>query len=154
MDQKIIETIESIATLTKQLSESDSSQGLQLLPELVNSLANLITATGPSVIKIDCKKFAQSLESYESKHQGSKRIWDETREKLNTNDNHEYKIKELRATITQLGKEVAALHTTTQFPDWCEFKIGISELEGKPFDLEYWIDRTAPSTGDDSNDED
>lgn len=52
---------------------------------------------------------------------------------------------ELRTQVISLGKEVAESHSTTQFPEWIHFKIGISSLEGMPFENEYWQNRMKPS---------
>ncbi len=47
-----------------------------------------------------------------------------------------------------LGKEVAELQSTTKFPEWIHFKIGISTIEGFPYDNEFWVSRMAPGVSD------
>ncbi|AST93043.1 hypothetical protein BC6307_18155 [Sutcliffiella cohnii] len=62
--------------------------------------------------------------------------------------NIEQKINDIRDQVTMLGKEVAELQSTTKFPEWIHFKIGISTIEGFPYDNEFWVSRMAPGVSD------
>ncbi|CAF1900848.1 hypothetical protein ACIGLI_15730 [Bacillus subtilis] len=53
----------------------------------------------------------------------------------------EKKIKKIELEIINLGKRVVQLKSTRKFPQWLYFKIGISILEGKPYDHEFWTSR-------------
>lgn len=48
------------------------------------------------------------------------------------------RIAELRNQIVLLGKEVAAEHTTTMFPEWCLLKIGLHKIQGLPYEDDYY----------------
>jgi hypothetical protein len=61
------------------------------------------------------------------------------------------KVEEIRKQLIELGKEVAESHSTTQFPDWAHFKIGLHKIQGVPFEPNYWISRTADTGESDSN---
>lgn len=63
----------------------------------------------------------------------------------------EQRIIEFRKQISLLGKEVAELHSTTQFPEWIHFKIGISTIEGYPYEPEFWERRIEPGVTAESN---
>lgn len=58
------------------------------------------------------------------------------------------KVIDLTKKITSLGKEVAESRSTTQFPEWIHFKIGISIIEGVPYDNEFWSKRMEPGVSD------
>ncbi|PEL71143.1 hypothetical protein CN637_03855 [Bacillus toyonensis] len=50
----------------------------------------------------------------------------------------EKQVEIIRNQLIELGREVAVQHTTTQFPDWCLFKIGIHKVQGLPYDGAYY----------------
>lgn len=61
------------------------------------------------------------------------------------------KTTDLRKRITNLGKEVAESNSTTKYPDWIHFKIGISTLEGIQYDDEFWKKQIKPNVKGSSN---
>jgi hypothetical protein len=64
-------------------------------------------------------------------------------------DDLNQKIEQIRKQVTQLGKEVAESHSTTEFPEWIHFKIGLSQLQGIPYQYEYWKERMEPGCSND-----
>ncbi|MFX3616267.1 MAG: hypothetical protein ACE3JK_01885 [Sporolactobacillus sp.] len=44
----------------------------------------------------------------------------------------------LRKKVANFGKRVASEHGDNNFPDWLNFKVGIAELKGIPYDKDYF----------------
>lgn len=59
---------------------------------------------------------------------------------------------QIRNQLKLLGKEVAEANSTTQFPDWCLLKIGISTIQGYSFDTKYWEQRISVGSIDSGSD--
>jgi hypothetical protein len=62
--------------------------------------------------------------------------------------NVEQQTEKLRKQLLELGKEVAALHTTTKFPKWCLLKMGIAVVQGIPYENDFWQNRIVSSLDD------
>lgn len=45
---------------------------------------------------------------------------------------------ELRKKVANFGKRVASEHGDKDFPDWLNFKIGVAELKGIPYDKDFY----------------
>ncbi|MEJ9122610.1 hypothetical protein P4I92_02545 [Bacillus cereus] len=60
-------------------------------------------------------------------------------------------VEDIRSQLTELGRGVAVQHTTTQFPDWCLFKIGIHKVQGLPYDHDYYEGLIATNLSDEQN---
>jgi hypothetical protein len=53
-------------------------------------------------------------------------------------------IIDLRKKVANFGKQVASEHGDKDFPDWLNFKIGIAELKGIPYDKKFYNDYLEP----------
>ncbi|WP_342432618.1 hypothetical protein [Neobacillus sp. FSL H8-0543] len=53
---------------------------------------------------------------------------------MNINNEKEH----IKKQIKELGKKVAVSQSTTQFPEWSLFKIGMHAILGMPFETDYY----------------
>lgn len=60
-------------------------------------------------------------------------------------------VEEIRNQLIELGRERAVRYTATQFPDWCLFKIGLHNVQGLPYDHNYYEELMATNLSDEQN---